>query len=371
MLNTNKTVSSPSCKQLVKQLGPLKAIPILFIWPNPTCNCRCVMCDIWKIKSKPTISSEDIKAWVSELSNNEIRSIVLTGGEALLHPEIWKIVDSICAAGITVSLLSTGFLLEKHAQNIVQKCSAVYVSLDGPENTHNAIRNVPKGYEKLKNGVRALKDLDSAFPVKARCTVQKRNFRMLRATVDAAHDICVDRISFLAADVSTSSFNRENQWEASRQGEVMLSASEIPELETELKQLAESAVNEFSSGFIHESPALLKRKLLDYYSALALKTAFPINECNAPWTSAVVEHDGTVRPCFFQKAYGNINEAGGLLNVLNSEESIRFRDNLDVRSDPICQRCVCTMSIYGCNCEWTSTPPYCDETCSLVDEFLT
>jgi radical SAM protein with 4Fe4S-binding SPASM domain len=71
---------------------------------------------------------------------------------------------------------------------------------------------------------------------------------------------------------------------------------------------------------------------------------FSAPRCNAPWVSAVVEADGTVRPCFFHAALGNIHErAFGA--ILNAPESIAFRQELDVTTNPICRKCVCTLNL--------------------------
>ena len=43
-----------------------------------------------------------------------------------------------------------------------------------------------------------------------------------------------------------------------------------------------------------------------------------------PWVSAVVESDGTVRPCFFHKPIGNIGR-DSLREVLNGPEAMEFR----------------------------------------------
>jgi MoaA/NifB/PqqE/SkfB family radical SAM enzyme len=82
-----------------------------------------------------------------------------------------------------------------------------------------------------------------------------------------------------------------------------------------------------------------------YYAALLGRGEFSPNECNAPWVSSVIESDGTVRPCFFQPALGNVHAAGSLAGVLNSAEAIAWRHGLDVKRDAICRKCVCTLSL--------------------------
>src|SRR5438128_1114830 len=81
----------------------------------------------------------------------------------------------------------------------------------------DAIRNVPRAFDRLADGVAAVQDAARAagarVAVSARCTVQRANHRHLRTTVDAARDIGLDRVSFLAADVSSDAFNRPDGWD--------------------------------------------------------------------------------------------------------------------------------------------------------------
>ncbi|MBV9578165.1 MAG: SPASM domain-containing protein, partial [Chloroflexi bacterium] len=51
-----------------------------------------------------------------------------------------------------------------------------------------------------------------------------------------------------------------------------------------------------------------------------------------------------VRPCFFHNALGNIHERP-LDAILNSPEAVAFRHDLDVKTNPVCKVCVCTLSL--------------------------
>jgi Fe-coproporphyrin III synthase len=66
--------------------------------------------------------------------------------------------------------------------------------------------------------------------------------------------------------------------------------------------------------------------------------------CNAPWTSAVVESDGTVRPCFFHAPIGRIGNGTGFRDVLNGPQAIAFRASLDIATNPVCRQCVCSLN---------------------------
>jgi Fe-coproporphyrin III synthase len=326
---------------------PIAELPIVILFPHSRCNCRCLMCDIWRDPAKRELGAGEIAEWAGEWQRLGVRQVVLSGGEALLHSELWAICERLREAGIAITLLSTGLLLARDAAQVARYCAEVIVSLDGPAPVHNLIRNLPRAYEKLAAGVAALRQAAAPGPpVGGRCTVQRLNFRHLRATAAAARELGFDWLSFLAADVSTDAFNRPQPWQADRVAEVALSGEELPELAAELDALERERADDFARGFIVEGPVKLRRRLYDYYAGLLGQGALPPNRCNAPWVSTVIEADGTVRPCFFQPPLGNLRqEPRGLAAILNSPAALDWRRRLDVGADPICRKCVCTLAL--------------------------
>lgn len=323
---------------------PLAELPIVILYPHSRCNCRCLMCDIWRDTAKRELGAAEVARWTGEWRRLGVRQVVLSGGEALLHSDLWTICEGLRQAGISITLLSTGLLLSRDAARVARYCAEVIVSLDGPEAVHDRIRNLPRAYQKLAAGVAALRALAPTLPITGRCTVQRLNFRDLRATAAAARELGLDRLSFLAADVSTDAFNRPLPWEPGRVAEVALAAAELPELAAELDALERERPDDFASGFLLETPDKLRRRLYDYYAALCGQGDFPANRCNAPWVSTVIEADGTVRPCFFQPPLGNLRQAESLAAVLDSPRARAWRRGLDVATDPICRKCVCTLA---------------------------
>jgi Fe-coproporphyrin III synthase len=219
------------------------------------------------------------------------------------------------------------------------------VSVDGPPEVHDAIRRVPGAFARLAEGVASVREAGPAVRISGRCTVQRANFRELRATVAAARVIGLDRISFLAADVSSEAFNRPGGWDDDQASSVALARGDLPALSEEIEMLELEFADELASGFVSESPEKLRRRLVGHFEALLGGPAAPPSHCNAPWVSTVIESDGTVRPCFFQAPLGNLHQAGSLEAVLNSDQARRWRAALDIQSDPICRRCVCSLSL--------------------------
>jgi radical SAM protein with 4Fe4S-binding SPASM domain len=262
---------------------------------------------------------------------------VLSGGEALMHAQIWRITAALKLRRIRVTILSSGLLLASKAAELVQHVDEVIVSLDGPPEVHDSIRRVAGAFELLREGVDQLRRLDAQFPVGARCTVQRNNFSYLRRTTEAAEAIRLDSISFLAADLSSTAFNRPEGWPLERRRGVELSESDVVALEGEVEDLIEEGK---CGGFVLESAEKLRRIPLHFRAHLGLSE--PVApRCNAPWNSAVVEANGDVLPCFFQPPIGNLRSGRMLVDVLNGTSAQAFRESLDVKSNPICKRCVC------------------------------
>ena len=338
------TPSQTSARPLPR-VDPITRLPILILFPHSRCNCRCLMCDIWRATTRDELAAADVARWLDEWQQLGVRRVVLSGGEALMHSHVWDLCAHLQRAGIGITLLTTGLLLARHAAQVVAYCDDVVVSLDGPAAVHNEIRNIPRAYEKLAAGVAAVKAADARVTVTGRCTVQRANYRQMRAVVAAAHELGLDRISFLAADVSTDAFNRPLGWDDARVVQVALAAEDLPLLAQELDALETEFAADFASGYIAESQAKLRRRILHYYTALLGQADFPRVSCNAPWVSAVIEADGAVRPCFFQPPLGNIYQAPSLTSLLNSPTTLAWRAGLDMERDAICRKCVCTLSL--------------------------
>ncbi|HWQ13253.1 MAG TPA: radical SAM protein [Roseiflexaceae bacterium] len=322
----------------------IHALPILILMPHSRCNCRCVMCDIWKANaSGQEIAAEELERHVADMRRLGVRWVVLSGGEALMHRNLWALCALLRDLPARITLLSTGLLLARHAPEVVRWCDEVIVSLDGSPAVHDTIRNVPRAYARLAEGVAALRAARPDFRVTGRCVLQRRNYADLPNIVEAAHALGLDQISFLAADVSSEAFNRPGGWDGERVADVALSRAEAAAFAAAVEEVIAARPADFASGYIAESPAKLRR-LPRYYAALNGDGPLPPVRCNAPWVSAVVEADGTVRPCFFHRAIGNIHERP-LAEIINAPEAIAFRRGLDVAADPICTKCVCTLHL--------------------------
>jgi len=326
------------------QTDRITALPIVILMPHSACNCRCVMCDIWKGNSHVRqLSERDVEGLLESLHRLGTQQVLLSGGEALLNPNFFRLCQILKKEGLRITLLSTGLLIGRHADQLLTLVDDIIVSLDGDELLHDQIRNIPGAFRKLKEGVQLLHSMQPDYRITARTVIHRLNFRNWPAIVQAAMEIGIDQISFLPADVTSDAFNRAEPWDVQRQHQILPDEEELPEVLAVMEALIRDQRELFESGFIAESPEKL-RKIGRYYTASYGLNPFPYKRCNAPWVSAVVEADGTVRPCFFLPPLGNIHERT-LESILNGPKAIEFRKTLDMDENETCKKCVCYLHL--------------------------
>ena len=267
----------------------------------------------------------------------------MSGGEALLNPNFFRLCEILKRENIKISLLTTGLSVKGNAVQILNWIDDVIVSLDGDEPLHDAIRNIPNAFNKLKEGVRFIKDLSPNYKITARTVIHRLNFRNWEAIINEAKQMGLDQVSFLPADVSSHAFNRQMAWTEPKQHEILISLKELAELQEVISRIIKNNEADFESGFIAESPDKI-RQIYQYYSAFYGLTPFPFKKCNAPWVSTVIEADGNVRPCFFHDVIGNIRDSS-LNEILNSQTAINFRKTLDMDKNQTCVKCVCSLNL--------------------------
>jgi MoaA/NifB/PqqE/SkfB family radical SAM enzyme len=300
------------------------------------------MCDIWKRETNEQIRAQDLERHSNSLKSLGVRQVVLTGGEPLLHNDLSALCNFFRDRQVHLTLLTTGLLLHKRAEEVATLFDDVILSLDGPPEIHNAIRRVSGAYNLIHKGVVAVRHFNPSLPITCRTTVQKANHRHLRQTVDTARALGLDSISFLAADLTSEAFNRPLIWPGEKQSEIGLNHKEVSALEEEIEQLILQCEVSINHKYIAESASKLRRIARHFREHLGqLTPQAPI--CNAPWVSAVVEVDGSVRPCFFHRTIGNITSST-LEEVINGERAQEFRQSLDMENDVICRRCVCSLN---------------------------
>src|SRR6202041_1878344 len=125
----------------------LTSMPILILNVHTNCNSRCIMCDIWKRETHEQVRVADLDRHRASLRNLGVRQVVLTGGEPLLHNDLPALCNFFREQNIRLTLLTTGLLLFKRADDVATLFDDAIVSLDGPRHIHDAVRRVEGAYD--------------------------------------------------------------------------------------------------------------------------------------------------------------------------------------------------------------------------------
>ena len=134
------------------------------------CNLRCKMCGQWSeegyinlnkdiLKNEMTLA--DWKRVIDEVAEHQIGSVLLRGGEVFLYPSIIELLDYIHGKGMFISIDTNGTMLKDFAADIVRIGNIhMTISVDGPEAIHDSVRGVPGCFQRIKEGLDALNQLD-------------------------------------------------------------------------------------------------------------------------------------------------------------------------------------------------------------------
>lgn len=131
----------------------------LFIEITNRCNYNCKHCyNSSSTVNKVSIELKQFEKIIKDFVKNGIDSVVLSGGEALLHENIWEMLDILNSYNLEITLLTNGKLLSK---NIIDKLKGmkanVQLSLDGANAKTNDYVRQAGSYNDVMNALMELK----------------------------------------------------------------------------------------------------------------------------------------------------------------------------------------------------------------------
>lgn len=125
-------------------LGRALSAPLSILWDiTYACNLRCPHCLTGSGKAAADeLNREEALAILERLSQMRIFSITFCGGEPVLCPHLFEVIQAAVSRGMEVNLDTNGLLVnEKLADKLAAVgITAVQVSLDGTEETHDSFR---------------------------------------------------------------------------------------------------------------------------------------------------------------------------------------------------------------------------------------
>ena len=112
-------------------------------------------------------------------------TVVLTGGEPLLRPDIAEIGAALCKRGVGWSIVSNGWFYDEamHARLMAAGMGALTISLDGLEDAHDWMRGRPGSFARAERAI-AIAAAEPRLTFDVVTCVNRRNFHELEALHD-------------------------------------------------------------------------------------------------------------------------------------------------------------------------------------------
>ncbi len=168
---------------MVKLTYPLRTI----LWETTLkCNAHCSFCGsrCTSHTNKNELQKEEVINLFKHLSlQTEARNIMVnvTGGEPLVRSDTIDIMKIVHSFGYPWGLVTNGMLLNKKTVYRLKDAgmSTISISLDGIANTHNQIRGVENGFDKVIEGLYNLKDAGFVETIMLTTVVNRYNINEL------------------------------------------------------------------------------------------------------------------------------------------------------------------------------------------------
>ncbi len=162
--------------------------PLLAVWEiTLRCDQRCRFCGTRAGKGHPQeLSTEEALDVVQQLAEMGTAEVAVHGGEAYLRKDWLEIVAAIVERGMDCTMVTGGRGFSAELARATQSAgiTAVSVSVDGTESTHDELRGIAGSHASARSALQNL--ADAGVPVGCNTQINRKNFRELDAIADVA-----------------------------------------------------------------------------------------------------------------------------------------------------------------------------------------
>jgi Fe-coproporphyrin III synthase len=163
-----------------------------------TCNLRCVHCysDSNAMQYPGELSWDQMQEVVKDLAAYQIPSLLLSGGEPLIHPRFFDLVDLASEAGLKLTISTNGTLItpEKAARLKAANVAYVGISLDGIGEIHDQFRRKEGAFDAAVRGFKNCHEVDQKTGL--RLTLTSHNVENIGQILDFIEDQEIQRVCF-------------------------------------------------------------------------------------------------------------------------------------------------------------------------------
>lgn len=306
------------------------------------CNLRCIHCHASSGKPNPDdLSTDEGKRLIDGLAEVDgFRTLVYTGGEPLVRPDIFELLKHSKDVGFANIIATNGTLIDEEMAFKLKEhgvvCNAISLDAANPE-IHNYIRNRPDVFDLALRGIEATKKAGILLQINA--TAMEINMPCLPELIDFA-------------DKQDAGIMLMYQLVAVGRGEKIEKATLKKSANQELGELISSKQKNVKTIVEPVAgpqywPYILEKKGMN--NGISLKLAEKVfHGCAAGRGFVYIKSNGEVWPCpFVEVAAGNVREtefkkiyeeSEVFINLRNREKTLKG-DCGDCRYRTICGGC--------------------------------
>jgi radical SAM protein with 4Fe4S-binding SPASM domain len=163
-----------------------------------TCNLRCVHCysDSMAAKYPGELDWPQMMAVVDDLAAYEIPSLLLSGGEPMIHPRFFDLIDYARARGLKLTLSTNGTLIDREKAELLKAAEVAYVgiSLDGIGEVHDRFRGKQGAFKAAVEGFAACHDVGQKTGL--RLTLTRHTVSDIERILDFIEQENIQRVCF-------------------------------------------------------------------------------------------------------------------------------------------------------------------------------
>ncbi|MBR1471015.1 MAG: radical SAM protein [Lachnospiraceae bacterium] len=178
-----KTRNLDTLAEYQKQLCREPKLRQLFLELTLNCNEHCFHCGSSCSENRPDgLPLADYKKLLQEVKQNFGTDplIAVTGGEPLLYPDFFPLMEYVRELGFAWGMTSNGTLITKEVAHHLKTAGmrSISLSIDGLPKTHDHYRGLAHGFELAMEGIQHLIDEDS-FNIMVTTVVNHENIHEL------------------------------------------------------------------------------------------------------------------------------------------------------------------------------------------------
>lgn len=163
-----------------------------------TCNLACIHCysDSAGKRYPGELSWDQMKAVVDDLAAYEIPSLLFSGGEPMIHPHFFDLVDYATEKGLKLTISTNGTLItpEKAARLKAANVAYVGISLDGIGDIHDHFRGKKGAFDMAVRGFNNCHEVDQKTGL--RLTLTSHNVENIDRILDFIEEEEIQRVCF-------------------------------------------------------------------------------------------------------------------------------------------------------------------------------